>query len=125
MYEKYTKYIYWPNFSGLAEAIDIIRENIDVVDWNALSGNRLAMDILEMNQNKINWEKMSHNIGIYVDQTRNVGENKNKIQQQEQLYIEGIMPIVDFQKITIHYEEDLGPLYYSDSDSDADSDISF
>jgi hypothetical protein len=129
--KKYIKYIYWSNFSGLEEAIDIIRENIDMVDWNALSGNRLAMNILEMNQNKINWENMSHNIGIYIDQTRANSENKNKknkfeckCQQQEQLYNKGtIMPIVDFEKITIHYEENLGPLYYSDSDS-SDSDSS-
>ena len=29
------------------------------------------------------------------------------------------LSIVDFQKITIHYEEDLGPLYDSDSDSES------
>jgi hypothetical protein len=125
---KNAKYIYWPNFSGMEEAIDIIQENLDLVDWDALSGNRLAMDILKMNQKNINWEKMSDNIGIYIDQSRITNEkinkkniNEYKRQQWEQLYIENaVMPVIDFEKITIHYEEDLGPLFSSELSDESD-----
>jgi hypothetical protein len=122
--KKYIKYIYWPNFSSLEEAIDIISENLDKVDWNALSTNRMAMNILKVNKNKINWKNMSHNFGIYIDQTRINNENKNKKNkndfdfEQQKKYVDQIITLINFEKITIYDEEDIGPLYFSDSSSD-------
>jgi len=54
-------------FSSLEEAIPIIEEHLDKVNWTTLSANRGAMHILKNNQDKIDWSCLSRNDGIYEE----------------------------------------------------------
>lgn len=41
--------------------IDLIKENIDKIDWNEFSNNTNGIEILEKHKNKINWSNLSKN----------------------------------------------------------------
>jgi hypothetical protein len=51
--------------SGIANAIDIMKKNMDKVDWSNMSHNPEAIHILEKNQDKINWDSLSYNSEIF------------------------------------------------------------
>jgi len=42
-------------------AIDILKQNIDKIDWNCLSANPSALDIIEPNLDKVSWDDLSRN----------------------------------------------------------------
>lgn len=43
------------------KAIDLLKENPDKINWNYLSQNSAAIDLLIQNPNKINWDRLSMN----------------------------------------------------------------
>ncbi len=60
--------IYW-DILCLSEndiSIELLKKNIDKINWVILSRNSKAMDILKENQDKINWELFSLNVGIFT-----------------------------------------------------------
>ena len=127
--ENYIEYICWEKFSKLENAIYIIQNNLDKVNWNSLSLNCNALNILKLNQNKINWKNLSQNNGIYMEQTRftknkETEKNKYTVMQQEQDNIVTKLPIINFDELTINYDEEyidetLKPLY-EEIDTDTD-----
>jgi hypothetical protein len=46
-------------------AIHILEENLDRINWNTLSCNINAISILEQNLDKINWSFLLRNINIF------------------------------------------------------------
>lgn len=46
-------------------AIQLLRENIDKIDWKLLSENESAIDILTEHQDKIVWSKLARNSNAY------------------------------------------------------------
>ena len=55
----------WDNLSCNDNAIHLLEQNQDKIDWNCLSYNPNAIHLLEQNQNKINWSKLSTNPSIF------------------------------------------------------------
>jgi hypothetical protein len=53
--------INWDNLSKNANAIELLKENQDKINWNHLSRNENAMELLKENQDKINWDYLSRN----------------------------------------------------------------
>jgi benzoyl-CoA reductase/2-hydroxyglutaryl-CoA dehydratase subunit BcrC/BadD/HgdB len=51
--------------SGIANAIHILKKNMDKVDWSNMSRNHAAIHILEKNQDKIDWNSLSYNSEIF------------------------------------------------------------
>jgi hypothetical protein len=51
--------------SGIANAIHILKKNMDKVDWSNMSHNPAAIHILEKNQHKIDWNSLSYNSEIF------------------------------------------------------------
>lgn len=53
----------WSILSGNYYAIDLLKNNVDKIDYSQLSGNehKDAIKILEKNIDKINWTKLSYN----------------------------------------------------------------
>jgi hypothetical protein len=60
---KYGMRIFWPPLSTneSPDAIQILKENPDLINWIFLSGNPSAIDILEENLDKINWDELCKN----------------------------------------------------------------
>ena len=46
-------------------AIELLEQNLDKVDWDYLSSNPNAIDILKQNKDKINWYYLSLNPSIF------------------------------------------------------------
>jgi hypothetical protein len=65
----------WHYICGNPNAIDIIRNNLDKIDWNLLSGNPNAIQLLKENPDKIDWNLLSGN----PNAIELLEENKNKI----------------------------------------------
>ena len=53
--------------SSNPNAIHILEQNQDKIDWFWLSGNRNAIYLLEKNINKINWFNLSENPSIFEE----------------------------------------------------------
>ena len=51
--------------SGNPNAIDILKTNLEKIDWLELSCNPNAMDMIKANPNKINWKWLSKNPSIF------------------------------------------------------------
>ena len=65
-YPKYAWFhpkINWIRLSRNANAIYILKQNLDKIDWGHLSTNPNAIHLLECNTNKINWSGLSLNPG--------------------------------------------------------------
>ena len=54
----------WDILSANPNAISILENNIDKIDWYQLCKNPNAISILEHNVKKINWDALSCNPGI-------------------------------------------------------------
>jgi hypothetical protein len=65
--KKNIQHIDWWEFCYLEEAIPIIEENLDKVNWTTLSSNCGAMHILQNNKDKIDWSRLSNNDSIYEE----------------------------------------------------------
>jgi hypothetical protein len=63
LYEKYPQKIYWPAFSENPKAIKYLKDpiNYDKIDWSKLSKNTAAIDLLKENIEKIDWYYISCN----------------------------------------------------------------
>jgi len=55
----------WFYLSGNPNAIHLIEQNLDKIDWLYLSRNPSAIHLLEQNQHKICWELLSGNPNIF------------------------------------------------------------
>ena len=55
--------IEWSEFSKNShpKAIDILEQNLEKIDWDALSGNPGAIHLLEENISKVNWSNLLKN----------------------------------------------------------------
>jgi hypothetical protein len=60
-------HIDWEAFCELEEAIPIIENHIDKVNWSALSSNPKAIHILQKHPDKIDYDKLSLNDAIYEE----------------------------------------------------------
>jgi hypothetical protein len=47
------------------QAIELLKENPENIDWIILSANTKAIELLKENQNNINWTALSKNISIF------------------------------------------------------------
>jgi hypothetical protein len=57
--------INWINLCFNKNAIELLRENPEKINWDFLSMNSNAMDLLKENQDKINWSILTKNKGIF------------------------------------------------------------
>jgi len=64
--EEYPEKINWFRLSSNPNAIHILEKNLDKVDWRNLSRNHRAIELLEQNQDKIDWDKLVYNNSILV-----------------------------------------------------------
>ncbi len=126
---------YWWNIiSKNSAAINIINANLDKIDWKMLSLNSAAVNILELYQNNIDWNNLSQNPGIYAQHalsSRSLAfERTDGSTAREHSSLEtnvqsfNYAPIINFDKLTIDYDEDyidedLKPLY-AETNSDSD-----
>jgi hypothetical protein len=53
--------VWWPGLSLNPNAIHLLRQNVDKIDWGILSSNPNAIHLLEQNIDKINWYVLSYN----------------------------------------------------------------
>ena len=89
--------INWVNLSSNTsyEAIELLKENIDKIDWNCLSDNPSAIEILKENEDKINY--LSRNPSIFqLDYEKMI---ENNIEFYEELIKEIMKPSRIFKKI--------------------------
>jgi hypothetical protein len=49
-------------------AISLLEQNLDKVDWCELSGNPNAISLLQNNRKKIDWQSLSYNPNIFEDE---------------------------------------------------------
>ena len=49
-------------------AIELLINNLDKIDWSNLSTNPNAIDLLKENKDKINWSVLSENPSIFEDE---------------------------------------------------------
>ena len=50
-------------------AIDLLKEHQDNIDWYYLSSNPNVIELLKDNYDKIYWEKLSRNPSIFKDES--------------------------------------------------------
>ena len=60
--------INWIFLSKNPNAISLLEQNPDKIYWNRLSENISAIHLLEKNQDKINWNFISINPSIFIDE---------------------------------------------------------
>ena len=49
-------------------AIDLLKNNKDKINWKLLSTNPNAIDLLKNNKDKINWKLLAENPSIFEDE---------------------------------------------------------
>jgi hypothetical protein len=47
-------------------AIELLKENPEMINWNILSSNKNAIELLKNNQDKIDYYNLSKNKGIFI-----------------------------------------------------------
>ena len=63
-------------------AIELLKENIDKVDWYFLSSNPNAIEILKENLDKVDWYKLSRNPNIIQLDYQQMTENFEPFYQE-------------------------------------------
>jgi hypothetical protein len=76
--------INWAVLSGNPNAIELLRENPEKIDWRVLSGNPNAIPILKEKGEKIDWDWLSTNEAI-------IEVNYEGLQERCEVYKEELM----------------------------------
>ena len=75
----------WDFLSFNTNAIEMLKENQDKINWYYLSANSNAIELLKENQNKINWCYFSKNENIMTYDYKQMKENMKNIGIVEEL----------------------------------------
>ena len=98
--------------SNNPNAIEILKENIDLIDWNQLSTNINAMQLLKEHQDKINWSYFSANPSIFTYDYEKM-QNSN-LNLKEEIIASALNPKRIFRLIEKYGEEEIYNNYFDE-----------
>ena len=83
--------INWEFLSNNPNAIQLLENNMDKIDWEWLSSNTNAIHLLDKNMDKIYWECVPENTNLFDLDYLAMSKEKNKIIEYE-LMIKALHP---------------------------------
>ena len=91
--------------SNNKNAIRLLEQNLENIDWTYLSKNENAINLLEKNKDKINWNELSANPSIFELDYEKMKENNQDM--YEELIKEVMKPSRVFKNPEYDYLEEL------------------
>jgi hypothetical protein len=92
--------------------MDILKNNIDKIEWYRLSINESAMELLKDNQDKIDWGYLSKNPGIFTYDYEKM-RNSN-LDLKEEIVAKALHPKRIFKLIETYGEDEIYYIYLDD-----------